>query len=115
MCTDEETPAFSQLKAQVKLVCDVALSITLLIKTLPCRDQHLSSALCILIPELFAMAQQDGPIESIAEPGVKAQGQLLHEMRREVATLLNRSQTGFPGAQPVSFARQHLDELAQHE
>lgn len=61
------------------------------------------------------MAQQDGPITSIAEPGIKAQGHLLHEMRREVAGLLNRNQTGFPGAQPVSFSRQHLDELTQHE
>ncbi|CAF3440848.1 unnamed protein product, partial [Fusarium graminearum] len=77
--------------------------------------QHLSSTSCTKVPELFAMAQQDGPITSIAEPGVKAHGQLLHEMRREVATLLGRSHTGFPGAQPVSFARQHLDELAQHD
>ncbi|RGP80618.1 mrna guanylyltransferase [Fusarium longipes] len=61
------------------------------------------------------MAQQDGPITSISEPGVKAQDQLLHEMRREVANLLGRSQTGFPGAQPVSFSRQHLDELTHQD
>lgn len=68
-----------------------------------------------ILTTVIAMAQQDGPIASIAEPGIKAQGQLLHEMRKEVANLLNRSATGFPGAQPVSFARQHLEELAQHE
>ncbi|KAF5026649.1 hypothetical protein F66182_1275 [Fusarium sp. NRRL 66182] len=61
------------------------------------------------------MAQQDGPIASIAEPGIKAQGQLLFEMRKEVAELLRRSQTGFPGAQPVSFARQHLEELTKKD
>ncbi|KAF4965801.1 hypothetical protein FSARC_6434 [Fusarium sarcochroum] len=58
---------------------------------------------------------QDGPIADIAEPGVKAQGQLLFDMRREVAQLLGRSQTGFPGAQPVSFARHHLDELTHKD
>ncbi|KAJ9425174.1 mRNA capping enzyme, catalytic domain-containing protein [Fusarium oxysporum] len=68
-----------------------------------------------ILTTVIAMAQQDGPIASIAEPGIKAQGQLLHEMRKEVANLLNRSATGFPGAQPVSFARQHLEELAQHD
>lgn len=57
----------------------------------------------------------DGPIQSIAEPGVKASGPLLYSMRKEVAELLGRHQTGFPGAQPVSFARQHLDELQKQE
>ncbi|KAF4996875.1 hypothetical protein FGRMN_4196 [Fusarium graminum] len=62
------------------------------------------------------MDQQDeGPVASISEPGIKAQGQLLHDMRREVASLLKRSSTGFPGAQPVSFARQHLSELARED
>ncbi|TDZ87588.1 mRNA-capping enzyme subunit alpha [Colletotrichum sidae] len=53
----------------------------------------------------------EGPIASIAEPGIKAESQLLFDLRREVATLLHRNQTSFPGAQPVSFARKHLDEL----
>ncbi|KID80035.1 mRNA-capping enzyme subunit [Metarhizium brunneum] len=57
----------------------------------------------------------DGPIQSIAEPGVKASGPLLYSMRKEVAELLGRHQTGFPGAQPVSFARQHLDELQKQD
>lgn len=57
----------------------------------------------------------DGPIGSIEEPGIKAEGQLIHAMRREVAELLGRQQTSFPGAQPVSFARQHLDELTRQE
>lgn len=57
----------------------------------------------------------DGPIESIDEPGIKAEGPLIHTMRREVADLLGRQQTSFPGAQPVSFARQHLDELTKQE
>jgi mRNA guanylyltransferase len=57
----------------------------------------------------------DGQIASIAEPGVKAEGQLLYAMRKEVAELLGRHQTSFPGAQPVSFARQHLEELTKQE
>lgn len=57
----------------------------------------------------------DGPITSIAEPGIKAEGQLLYTMRNEVAELLGRHQTGFPGAQPVSFARQHLEEMTKQE
>ncbi|KAJ2975203.1 hypothetical protein NUW58_g8425 [Xylaria curta] len=54
-------------------------------------------------------------IKSIDEPGVKASGDLLHTMRREVAALLGRTSTGFPGAQPVSFARKHLDELRRED
>ncbi|KAI1187047.1 mRNA capping enzyme [Nemania serpens] len=50
-------------------------------------------------------------IQSIDEPGLRATGDLLMTMRKEVASLLNRSSTAFPGAQPVSFARRHLDEL----
>lgn len=61
------------------------------------------------------MSELPGPITSIEEPGVKAQGELLHEMRREVAQLLERSQIGFPGAQPVSFSRQHIQELLREE
>lgn len=60
-------------------------------------------------------SKTDGPIRSIEEPGIKAEGQLIHAMRREVAELLGRQQTSFPGAQPVSFARQHLDELTKQE
>ncbi|KAI0875114.1 mRNA capping enzyme [Hypoxylon argillaceum] len=50
-------------------------------------------------------------IQSIDEPGLRAEGDLLITMRKEVASLLNRPSTGFPGAQPVSFARRHIDEL----
>ncbi|KAH7329191.1 mRNA capping enzyme, catalytic domain-containing protein [Stachybotrys elegans] len=57
----------------------------------------------------------EGPIPSISAPGMKTDGQLLHMMRKEVAGLLGRHQTGFPGAQPVSFARQHLEELTRKD
>ena len=57
----------------------------------------------------------DGPITSISEPGVKAEGELLSAMRREVANILERNQLSFPGAQPVSFSRQHLEELTRQE
>ncbi|KAI9737059.1 MAG: Dcp1p-Dcp2p decapping enzyme complex alpha subunit [Cirrosporium novae-zelandiae] len=49
-------------------------------------------------------------------PGVKAERSLAEEFRREVANLLGRSQLTFPGAQPVSFARRHIqDELLQRD
>jgi mRNA guanylyltransferase len=51
----------------------------------------------------------------IAVPGVKADPGLTQVLRREVADLLNRSQLNFPGAQPVSFARKHIEELARQE
>lgn len=54
-------------------------------------------------------------IEAIDAPGVKAEGQLLWNLRKEVAALMKRSQTNFPGAQPVSFTRRHIDELRQKE
>ncbi|KAI1306628.1 mRNA capping enzyme [Xylaria venustula] len=63
---------------------------------------------------------QNGPnapaqIQSIDEPGVRAEGELLHTLRKEVANLLGRSSQGFPGAQPVSFSRKHLDELHRED
>lgn len=48
-------------------------------------------------------------------PGIKAEGPLLYNMRGEVARLLGRDNTNFPGAQPVSFARKHLQELRNDE
>lgn len=55
------------------------------------------------------------PIRKIDEPGVRAEGQLLQQLRQEVAGLLGRSQVGFPGAQPVSFSRRHVQELMTKE
>lgn len=54
-------------------------------------------------------------IQSIDEPGHRIGGDLLRNMRQEVATLLGRHQLGFPGAQPVSFSRKHIDELRREE
>ena len=48
-------------------------------------------------------------------PGMKAEGELLHLLRSEVANLLSRDSLRFPGAQPVSFARPHLEELQQQD
>ncbi|RDW65217.1 mRNA-capping enzyme subunit alpha [Coleophoma crateriformis] len=56
-----------------------------------------------------------GPLASVERPGVKAEGHLLHAMRQEVAELLDRKHLGFPGAQPVSFARRHLEELTRQD
>ncbi|KAI9641570.1 Dcp1p-Dcp2p decapping enzyme complex alpha subunit [Ciborinia camelliae] len=46
---------------------------------------------------------------------IQAHGDVLQNMRKEVAKLLNRSNTSFPGAQPVSFTRRHLDELMRQD
>jgi mRNA guanylyltransferase len=62
-----------------------------------------------------AMDASAQPISKIDEPGIRAEGPLLQQLRQEVAHLLGRSQTGFPGAQPVSFSRRHLHELMTKE
>ncbi len=61
------------------------------------------------------MDQEAQPLRDIAAPGVKAQGDLLRELRAEVANLLGRSSYSFPGAQPVSFVRRHLVEELRRE
>jgi len=48
-------------------------------------------------------------------PGIKCEPNLAHEFRGEVADLLQRNNTGFPGAQPVSFERDHLEDLCNQE
>jgi hypothetical protein len=47
----------------------------------------------------------NGPKFSIETPGVKAEGALLQEFRREVAQLLDRHSLGFPGAQPCKLCK----------
>ena len=56
-----------------------------------------------------------GPLRSIEAPGIKIDGGLLYNMRSEVAQLLDRKNLSFPGAQPVSFARRHLEELTKQD
>ncbi|CZT03547.1 probable mRNA-capping enzyme subunit alpha [Rhynchosporium agropyri] len=56
-----------------------------------------------------------GPVGSLTAPGIKAEGELLFRMRSEVAHLLDRKNTSFPGAQPVSFARRHLEALTKQD
>lgn len=46
-------------------------------------------------------------------PGLKALPNHVQSLRYTVTNLLNRKQTTFPGAQPVSFAARHLTELQQ--
>lgn len=47
--------------------------------------------------------------------GIKAEHHLADNFRREVANLLGRNNTNFPGAQPVSFSARHLEELQQED
>ncbi|KAI9803305.1 MAG: hypothetical protein M1825_002096 [Sarcosagium campestre] len=44
-------------------------------------------------------------------PGIKAEPDLAHHFRTEVADLLGRKTLSFPGAQPVSFSRRHIKAL----
>ena len=48
-------------------------------------------------------------------PGMRAPHDLAQTFRYEVAKLIDRKQTTFPGAQPVSFAARHLLELQQRD
>ncbi|KAI1074685.1 mRNA capping enzyme, alpha subunit [Whalleya microplaca] len=64
------------------------------------------------------MNQLDGPptpIRAIDEPGIKISYEVVRSLRQEVADLLHRSTPAFPGAQPVSFTRKHLDELLRED
>jgi mRNA guanylyltransferase len=54
-------------------------------------------------------------VTNLSAPGLKIDGELLYTMRNEVAQLLDKKNTSFPGAQPVSFARRHIEELAQQD
>ena len=51
----------------------------------------------------------------IAAPGLKAPPHVAKQFREEVASLLDRKSVNFPGAQPVSFARRHIEELTKQE
>ncbi|CAD6501822.1 BgTH12-02068 [Blumeria graminis f. sp. triticale] len=55
------------------------------------------------------------PLNSVEAPGIKADGPLLANMRAEVARLLDRKNHSFPGANPVSFSRRHLEELEKKD
>ncbi|KAF2277011.1 mRNA-capping enzyme subunit alpha [Westerdykella ornata] len=48
-------------------------------------------------------------------PGTQVPPSEVHGLREQVATLLMRDNTRFPGAQPVSFARHHIEELQRTE
>ena len=48
-------------------------------------------------------------------PGTPIEGEGLRHYRREVADLLGRNNSSFPGAQPVSFAAKHKLELQKQD
>ncbi|KAI0180023.1 mRNA capping enzyme, alpha subunit [Hypoxylon sp. FL1284] len=54
-------------------------------------------------------------IQSIDEPGIKPPAHVVTSLRQDVANLLHRTSAAFPGAQPVSFTRKHLDELLRED
>ncbi|KAI5292775.1 Dcp1p-Dcp2p decapping enzyme complex alpha subunit, partial [Ascosphaera atra] len=54
-------------------------------------------------------------VPDLDQVGIKAGKDLADQFRHEVANLLDRRTLSFPGAQPVSFARHHLDELCRRD
>lgn len=57
-----------------------------------------------------------GPsVADLDKVGLKVGRQYTPGLRQEVATLLQRDNTSFPGAQPVSFIRSHIKELQDRE
>lgn len=49
-------------------------------------------------------------------PGIQIKDpKLLDYLRHEVANLLETNPSSFPGCQPVSFERKHIEKLLQEE
>lgn len=51
----------------------------------------------------------------LSQVGTRLERQDADFHRDTIADFLGRRHKGFPGAQPVSFARRHLDELKRTE
>jgi len=52
---------------------------------------------------------------NLSDVGLKLENEHADFHRKTISDLLNRRRLGFPGAQPVSFARKHFEELQRTE
>lgn len=67
------------------------------------------------MPEIPTSLGEHGSSVPSEIPGVRAGKDLTQRLRYEVSGLLGRDRASFPGAQPISFAAQHLAELHRQD
>ena len=81
-----------------------------------CRDGH---NVTLNLPHIITRFNMPSSVPILAPPpqmpGVLVPKEDAHDLKEAVASHIGRDRTTFPGAQPVSFGREHLDELQQRE
>ena len=77
-----------------------------------CRDGH---NVTLNLPHIITRFNMPSSVPILAPPpqmpGVLVPKEDAHDLKEAVASHIGRDRTTFPGAQPVSFGREHLAEL----
>ncbi|TLS22766.1 uncharacterized protein PpBr36_06054 [Pyricularia pennisetigena] len=74
-------------------------------------------------PGLYRISDINNPGQNVEKPTryygehahVRNDSRSIWELRKNLQTLLNFPKSGFPGAQPVSFLRRHIEELRRED